>query len=440
MLKPDNVGRSFMSRYLVSLQYLEYRKLWIATLCSQSSAWALIVGRAWLVFQLTGSPAWTGAVTFAAMIPSVVVSPVAGFLADRFDRRSVLTYAYAVNMAHNLLLAILVLSGAINEWHLLFLAIINGSARATQMPCASALLPNLVPRERLLNAIGLYQATQQGSRFVGPFLILLVLWTTGHQNWIFFVPVGLYAVGLSMILSIRTASRGVIEAGVGGGVMLRNMAAGLRYMYHHPLVLSIILLVVAHCGMTMSFESLFPVLSKDKLGFEGGAGILGGASYLMVGFGAAALVTALALAGVQSERVRGRLFLWLGILSGLTPLALALSPNLPLAVLSAASMGASQAGFMTLSHAMIQSIAPDAIRGRLMGVYTWHIQGFMASFNLVNGTLAGISGITASMVLGAGGIGFVLVMAISFARVPMKQLYDRGVPAEARAPGMTMSD
>ena len=107
-------------------------------------------------------------------------------------------------------------------------------------------------------------------------------------------------------------------------------------MYHHPLVLSIVLLVVAHCGMTMSFESLFPVLSRDRLGLEGGVGVMSGASYLMVGYGAAALITALYLAGVQSERTRGQLFLWLAMLSGVTPLALALAPNLALATLATA--------------------------------------------------------------------------------------------------------
>ena len=433
MIRLDQMGRSINSRYLSSFEYPEYRKLWWATLCSQSSAWALIVARAALVFIITENPAWIGAVTFAAMIPSVFVSPLGGFLADRFDRRTVLACAYTINLSHNVLLAVLVATGAIEAWHVLLLAILNGAARSIQNPSAQALLPNTVPRDRLQNAIPLFQATQHGSRFVGPFLILVALWITGHQDWVFFVCAGLYAVGLSLVLSIRTASRGVVEAGRGIGVISRNVTAGLSYMYHNPLVLSIILLVVAHCGLTMSFESLFPVISRDKLGMEGGAGILGGASYLMVGFGSAALVAALGLAGVQNERTRGRLALWLGVLSGVTPIALALSPNLPLAILSAAGMGFSQGGFMTLTHAMLQAITPDAIRGRLMGIYSWHTQGFMAIFNLVNGSLATISGLTAPLILGAGGIGFVIVMAISLARVQLRQLYARGLPAEARS-------
>ena len=169
------LGHGIMSRYLASMEYPEYRKLWLATLCSQSASWALIVARAALVFNMTGSATWTGAVTFAAMIPSVLVSPVAGYLADRFDRRTVLAYAYLVNVGDNLVLAILVVTGLVEPWHVLILSAITGSGRSTQMPAAQALLANMVPRERLLNAVALYQATFHGSRFVGPFLILVVL-------------------------------------------------------------------------------------------------------------------------------------------------------------------------------------------------------------------------------------------------------------------------
>lgn len=419
---------TFSSRFLTSLQHPEYRKLWGATMCSQASAWALIVARAALVLQLTGSATWTGAVTFAAMIPSVLVSPLAGFLADRFDRRTVLACAYSVNLAHNLVLAILVVTGTVEAWHVLVLSVINGSARSTQMPSGQALLANTVPREHITNAVALYQAGQHGSRFVGPFLILVVLWTTGHQEWVFFLCAGLYCLGLSLVLSIRTVSRGVVEAGIGMAIIFRNLAAGLSYMYRNPLILSVVLLVVAHCGMTMSFESLLPVLSRDKLEV-GSAGVLGGFSYLMVGYGAAALVTSLLLAGVRSDQSRGRLFLSLGVLSGVTPVLLALSPNLPVAVLAAAGMGLAQGGFMTLSHAMLQSLVPDAIRGRLMGMYSWHTQAFMASFNLVNGTLVGVTALTAPLILAAGGVAFLLVVSASFGRVPLRQLYARGVPA-----------
>ena len=422
------ISSRLIYRYFAALGYLEYRKLWTATVCSQSSAWALIVARMALVLQLTGSATWTGAVTFAAMIPAVLMSPIAGYLADRFNRRTVLLGAYTVSLSLSLLLAILVVTGAVNQWHVLILAVFDGSARSSQMPAAQALLPNTLPKEHLFNAVSLYGVTQHGSRFVGPFLILVVLWTTGRPELVFFLCAGLYGMGLTFLLRVRTTSTGVTGTGSGIPVIMSNMVQGLRYMYNNPLVLSLVLLVVAHCAMTMSFESLLPVLSRDKLGMGTGAGILGGASYLMVGYGAGALVTALALAGVRSEPARGKIFMWLAILSGITPLALALAPSLSLAILAAAGMGVSQGGFMTISAAMLQAVAPDGIRGRLMGVYNWHILGFMASFNLVNGTLADITLLTAPMILGGGGLAFVVVMGLSLGRLPLRRLYAQGVP------------
>ena len=437
-MKLSEAQHSITSRYLVSFRYPEFSKLWTATLCSQASIWALIVARGALAKAETGSDLWTGVVTFAAMLPWIVASPFAGYVADRFDRRTVLIWAYSLNLAHNVLLAFLAVTGAIELWHLVALALLNGTIRSIQMPAAQALLPNTVDKERILNAVSLYQATTQGSRFVGPFMILVMLWVTGpwlsnNQDWVFFVCVGLYAVGLALILNMRTTSRGVVEVGKGLSVVARNLTAGFSYMYHNPLILSITLLVVAHCGMVMSFESLLPVLSRDKLGMSGSVGMLGGSSYLLSAYGAAALVTALVLAGIRGDRSRGQLLFWLGVISGLAPIALAVSPIASLALLSAAAMGASQGGFMTLSQAMIQTIVPDAIRGRLMGVYTWHILAFMASFNLVNGALSSIDGVAASMILGVGGAAFVWVMVVSFARIPLRRLYAGGVPAVVTA-------
>ncbi len=398
-------------------------------MCSQAAYWALIVARAALVLDLTDSAAWTGYVTFAAMIPAVAMAPIAGYLADRFDRRSVLAGAYTVSFAGAVALALLVGFQAVEAWQVLALAAITGCARSTQMPAAQALLANMVPRDRLLNAVALHQMTFHGARFIGPFMILAVLWVTGNQDLVFFVASGMYLLGLAAVLRIRTVSRGVIEVGRGLGIFTRNMTAGLSYMYSTPLVMSIVLLVVGHCALTMSFESLFPVLSRDKLGLEDRAQIMGSVSYLMAAYGVAALMTSFYLAGVQSEQTRGRLFLWLALLSGGTLAALAASPNLELAILAAGGMGFAQGGFMTMSHSMLQSIVPDEIRGRLMGVYSWHIQGSMASFNLINGTLAAFTAMTASMVLASGGIGFVIIVMLSLGRLPLRQLYRRGVPA-----------
>lgn len=437
MVTLAETGRSLGSRYFASLAYPDFRRLWLASVCSHSSHWALIIARGALVKLLTDSDLWVGMVTFAAMIPAVIVTPFAGYLADRFDRRTVMAWAAGINLAHNLLLAILVVSGGIEAWHLGLLALLNGCARSAQMPATQALLANTVPREHLFNAVALNRAAMGGSRFVGALLLLGVLWATApwltdNQDWVFFLSTVLYVGALVLILNIRTASRGVVEAGQGMGVIYRNFTGGLNFIFHHRLMLGIFLLAVAHCAFTMAFESLLPAISVGKLGFKFDSGLFVGFAYLMLGLGLGSLVMSLFLAGVRSERAKGQLLLWLGVLSGLTPIALVVSPSLPWAMASVVGMGISQGGFMTLGAGMFQSMAPDEARGRVMALFTWHTQGFIATLNLINGLLSALTALTIPLLLGGGGILFVIVMLASFSVVSLRQLYGSGVPAEAR--------
>jgi MFS family permease len=412
-----------------SLAYRDYRHLWIATGCAQSASWALIVLRGALVYELTQSNAWVGFVTMAALLPSLIVTPLSGLLADRFDRRRLLGITYGLNLSLNLILALLVVSGQISALHLLGLAILNGCVRATEMPANQALLPNLVPRERLLNAVALNQLMQQGSRMMGPLMLLPIIHLLGHEA-AFFVSSGLYALGWTQVLSIRTASRGTVEAGQG---VTLNLIAGIRYVYTHPLVLSIVLLTVLHCALTMAFESVFPYFSRAMLGMQAGEELFKGPTYLMIGVGAGSIMGNLTLARVEGQRMRGQLFLWLGLLSGLTPIALGFASDVPQAMVAAGAMGAATAAFMTLSHGMVQAVVPDGIRGRVMSANTWHVQGTMAGFNAVNGMLMDLPWMTAAILLSGTGLIFVAIMAVSFFAVSLRAIYARGLQSEARA-------
>ncbi len=432
MLVISELLHAFGARFFAALQYSDFRKLWAATAFSQSANWALIVARAALALSLTGNASSAGIVTFAAMIPSVVMSPVAGYLADRFDRKTVLAWAYGTNMAVNIALAGLVVSGAIEFWHLVLLSLVNGMGRATQMPSAQALLPNLVPRNRLVNGVALHHATQQGGKMLGPLCILPVV-LLGYTSLAFVISSSLYIVGLAFVLNIHTHSRGVVKQGQS---VLRNLAQGLSFVYSNGMLLSLFLLAVLHCALTMSYETLFPVLSRDRLGLDDEAGIYKGGSFLMIGVGFGSFLSSFIIAGIESERVRGRIFFVMGVLSGLSPLALGLATSLPIAVIAAFGLGIAQAGFMTLSQAMVQQIVPDEIRGRVMAVYSWHIQGFMASFNLLNGFLADTAWLNATRVLSGMGAIFTGVMVASIARMPLRRVYQRGIHAPAPQPAV----
>ncbi len=432
-------GRNVASRFLAALEYGDFQTLWTANFFAGAAAWALIVARGWIVYEFSDSSLWVGVVTFAAMIPRVAVSPFTGYLSDRFDRRTVLRVMFAINLLHNLVLGFLMLSGSAEIWHIVVLSVVNGSARAAQMPAGQALIPNLVPRTLLLNAIALNQATMHGSRLLGPLAIIPLLATTGTTGAIFLCA-GFYAISLVQTMRLRTASTGVINKRQS---FVRNFSEGAVYVYKTPILFSVVVMAIFHCGLVMSFESLLPVLSTKLLDSgDGGAGFLllltqilnesgAGFSVLMMAVGAGALSSAIILAGISSDVTKGRLFFAFGAMSGLSSLALGLSPNLATALPSAILLGVSSAAFMTLTHTMIQTIVPDGVRGRVGAIYSVHIGGMMASFNLLNGVLADYVG--APLILMVTGFAFALIVMASWQFVTMRVIYRGGVARFAQA-------
>ena len=450
-------GRDVGSRFLAALAYGDFQTLWTANFFAGAAAWALIVARGWIVYEFSDSSLWVGVVTFAAMIPRVLVSPFTGYLSDRFDRRAVLRVMFALNLLHNLVLGFLMLTGSAEIWHIVVLSLVNGSVRAAQMPAGQALIPNLVPRSLLLNAIALNQATMHGSRLLGPLAIIPLLATTGTTGAIFLCA-GFYAVSLVQTMRLRTASTGRIDKRQS---FARNFAAGAVYVYKTPILFAIVVMAIFHCGLVMSFESLLPVLSTKLLNTSGedanflrlmtqlleesGAGF----SILMMAVGAGALTSAIILAGIRSDITKGRLFFTVGALSGLSSLALGFSPNLATALPSAALLGVSSAAFMTLTHTMIQTIVPDGVRGRVGAIYSVHIGGMMASMNFLNAWLADqiikvpalvnmfdgalADYIGAPLVLIVTGIAFALIVLISWLFLTMRTIYRGGVARYAQA-------
>ncbi len=399
-------------RFLSALQYRDYRNLWFASMFAGAAAWALIVARGWLAFQVTDSSLWVGVVTFMALAPRAFATPLIGFLADRLDRQTLVSWTYALNLAHNVALALLVMLDMITPWNLVLLSLINGTLRAAQMPTTQSLVANVVPRQVLPNAVALNEATQQGSRLVGPLAILplLALVNLAAAFWLCSL---FYLAGLVLTMRVRTRSRGIIEPNRG---LAHNLFAGFGYVYQTPLLLGIILLTLAHCALSMSYESMLPEISEEKLR-AGSVGV----SYLIAGVGFGALVTSIFLAGVSNQVVRGRLLLIFALVSGLSPVALALSSTKELSILATVAMGVTQAGFMTIAHTIIQTIVPDAIRGRVSGVYSFHVGGSMALANLFNGALSDVLG--GSWVMAGGGLLLVVAAVMSLASSPLRRIY-----------------
>ena len=428
---PSNYFARKAYRFLAALVFRDFRFLAVATLCSGSGAWALIVARGSWVFGIPelepNAGLWVGVITFAAMSPRFFATPFIGYLADKVTRKRLLQWVYLLQLAQAAVMAVLVMAGVANPWYVVVLAVVNGTLRATQQTAAQSLAPNLVDRERLPNAVALNEAMQQGSRAVGPAILLAVavmvgagalsgsgntlfsiqslVFTLGTSAIVFWACAAFYLVALISSLNIRTVSSGNIDR---RRSFWANTGAGFAYAYSTPLVFGIILMAVAHCVLVMSFESMLPLLAREKLSPDGLTFSQNDVYALMTALGIGALFSSIFIGGIVSHITRGRMFLVLGFTSSLTPIGLGLSAQTGVSMIAAVLMGLGTAGFMTITHTIIQSVVPDEIRGRVASVYSMHVGGSMAFANLLYGPLAAWR--SAGDVMAVVGAAFTLVV------------------------------
>ena len=443
-------------RFLAALVFRDYRFLAFATLCSGSGAWALIVARGAWVFgipELEGTRGlWVGLVTFAAMSPRFFATPFIGYLADRVTRKSLLQWIYILQIAQASVMAVLVMMGIGNPLYVVALAVINGTLRATQQTAAQSLAPNLVDRERLPNAVALNEAMQQGSRLFGPMVLFFVSYLAGvgglgqgdnlldaeavasglgTSALVFWACATFYLLALISALNIRTVSSGVIDR---RRSFWANTTAGFAYAYSTPLVFGIILMAVAHCVLVMSFESMLPPLAQEKLTPAGARFNQDHVFLLMSALGLGALVSSVFVGGIISHLTRGRIFLLLGFTSSLTPIGLGLSASTGISLTAAVLMGLGTAGFMTITHTIIQQVVPDEIRGRVASVYSMHVGGSMAFANLLYGRLADIWPV--GLVMAFVGALFTVVVLFTILLPFWRGIYFRGEARPVAAPAV----
>ena len=422
---------SLFVRYGAALKYSDYRRFWLSASFAGAGVWGLIAARGVLAFNISNDSAfWVGVTTFAALIPFVIIPPFSGILADRFDRRYLIAIAHATNVVLALILVQLYFTDAVELWHLVLVSLLSGIARGVQMPTQSALVPNLVRPEDLLNAIALNNVSLQGARFAGGLAVgLLATFNEATIGWAFVLAAGGYVVATVMVMSIRTSSTGSIKRGDG---ILTIITAGMVYAWKTPTVGLMLIFVAFHCGLTMAFESIMPLHGRDKWGAAETA-----LPYFLAAFGLGAILGVGIIAGIRSEKRKGTALLISAFGSAIGVLWLGLAPSLITGLSAAFIMGLTQAPFMALAIAYIQGTVPDAIRGRVSSLFAMSALSFMAIINAVNGLIADMVG-SVPVILVSGGL-FVIVAIITATLVTnmrrvMFEGFSFGAPAATPAP------
>jgi MFS family permease len=397
-----------------ALQHRNYRLFISGQLVSLIGTWMQMVGESWLVYRLTGSAVLLGVVGFANRIPVLLFSTVGGALADRYNRHRIVVATQIASMCLAGLLAFLTLSGRVEVWHLMAIAIGLGMVNAFDIPARQSLVAQLVSREDLPNAIALNSTTFNGARVVGPAIAGVLVATVG-EGWCFFanaasyVPViiGLLMMRLSPLQWSRPASSAVA-----------HVVEGFRFVAGSRPIRALLLLLGLVSLMGTPYSVLMPIIADQRF-YAGarGMGILMGAA------GVGALIGALSLARRSTLRGYGRSVALSAVVLGASLVAFSLVHSFWLGVLLLLPVGYAMMTQMTASNTLIQSMVPDALRGRVMAVYSMMFMGMAPVGALLAGALAERLG--AMTTVGLGGVFCIAGGLVLLGRLP-------GLRGEAR--------
>lgn len=403
--KPEKT-RTPIRNLLRALRSRNYRLFIAGQSVSLVGTWMQQVAMSWLIYRLTGSAILLGVVGFASQIPTLFISPVAGVLADRWDRRRLLVITQTLAMFQAAFLALVVLTGIVQVWQIILLSLILGVVNAFDIPTRQSFVVEMVEhREDLGNAIALNSSMVNGARLIGPAIAGFLVASVGEGICFVLNAISYLAVIMALAaMRLRPAP----PRQHARRHILHELYEGFRYAYEFGPIRSILLLLALVSFMGMPYSVLAPVFAKDIL--HGDAHTFG---FLMTAAGSGALAGTLYLASRRSVLGLGRLIVMATILFsvGIATFAVSTHLSLSLAALTLAGFGA-----MTLvssCNTILQTILDEDKRGRVMSFFAMSFIGVAPFGSLGAGSMAGIIGPRDTLLL--GGIGC-LVGAAVFAR------------------------
>jgi MFS family permease len=343
-----------------ALRHRNFRLLWVTTLVSNLGTWMQVVAQDYLVYQLSGRALDLGLVYLVRAIPLITLSIFGGALADRFDRRRLLMWTQGLMAASALLLGLLVQSGAARLWHVVAFSFVNAALQALDQPVRQAILPDLVSRKDLtnaiaLNAIGFSAASAVGPALAGPVVSAIGFAWGFHLNALSFL-VMVWAIYL-LKLPAPMRQRAVEPAKTA-------LPAGVRYVLGSPNLLLLISLLMVFGFFAFPYQALMPVFAQRVFG--GGVQVFG---WLRATLGFGALVGGFLLARFAGFPYKGWLVLGSGVGFSFLVVAFSCTQGLPMALplLFGASLAFTL--FQATAQSLLQQLTSDEMRGRVMGLW-----------------------------------------------------------------------
>lgn len=333
--------------------------LWLTHVASSTQFWMEMVARPWLVYDMTDSVFLLGLVQALRTLPVFFFAALGGVLADRMDRNRLYTVVRAVNAASIIGLTLLLLAGQLEVWHVFALTVLGGIANAMEFPIRQSLIPAVVPKADLMNAVALNSLGRQATHLASPAAAGLLIAAFGIAGC-YVAQSALVVVSTVFPYWIR-APRGSLAASEES--LLKNVTGALTYLRGEEVVLTLLLLALAQRFFTGAWQTLFAVFARDILQVgEVGFGILNS------GVGAGAFLGALVIA-LSPFRRKGAVLLLGAGLQALGLILFAYSPWFLLSLLLTVAIGIVQTGYFTMNNALLLAEVSEEYRGRVLSLY-----------------------------------------------------------------------
>ena len=370
--------RGRLARTFSALGYRDYRLVWIGAFTSTTGTWMQTIAQGWVVLQMTKSPFLLGVDGFLSTGPMLIFSLFGGVVADRIERRKIMLYSQYLQMTFAFILAALIWSGNVKVWHIFLLSFLTGSAQSFSGPAYVSLLPLLVKREDVPNAIAMNSMQFNLARVIGPVLAGLALTAWGAATCFALNGLSFLAV-IFVFLMIRTpatrtdAHRGIFD----------EMKDGFRFVASRRKLLILTFLAFIGTFLGMPIVTFMPVVATTFFSLNAK-----GYAWLVATYGLGSVLGALLVASSAYAARKGAYALRLQLAFACLLVGFAFSRLLPLSLFLAFCAGACIVGVISLYSSLVQLTTSDAMRGRVMSIFMLAFRGGMPLGNLIAGYVA----------------------------------------------------
>jgi len=384
---PATLLQRFMRRTLAAFTYRDFRVQWIGACSSAIGTWMQIVAQNWLVLSLTGSAFYLGLDAFLQQLPIILFTLIGGVFADRYDKRKTLLMSQYIQMATSGTLAVLMYLHVVQVWHILALSFVTGLAQSFGGPAYQSLLPMLVDKKDLPNAVALNSIQFNLARVLGPLLFAATLAgfiKAGYNepqamNAAFALNAASFLIVVYTLMSLHVKH----VPPTGTKKMKEELKGGLQYVQHHGSLVALIVLAATTTFLGFAILTFLPAFARSVFNADAST-----YSRLMAFSGAGSICGALVIAWLGKFPRMGLTALLMQAIYGLLIFAFASSRVLWLSSLLLFLTGGALMMVFSTVTSLVQLIAPDNMRGRVMSIYMVAFRGGMPLGSLVSGFFA----------------------------------------------------